>query len=502
MLQNIVLKNKIINNYYLNSLTQQSLFTLSRRNYTLLNNNNLHLNLNRNGNLLQTYNKTNLNIYNNTVLRKYTTEQNKVENDLANKSAEEIKEPLNTKENTPTETKKSKKNDNKNKKQKKGMSDFSKVLFSVLGGVGIGYGINYYLNNMNNDNVERNYDIEKLLNSYKIPDDKNDNRNLELQELRKQTQINITSRPQDKEMKNDVAFDIKIKEKTPKEESITKINYDSKKDSDNITTTTETKTEKGVTKHTTKTNINNESNPVIKNINDTFNYIGSFFGFGSKEKEEDSISEFDKEIEEAYTEIINNISKPPSEIKINNLRNNESINITPENINDEKSMKDIEEKLKSWGTETTKNQKKTKDDSSMVISNNIDPKEENGKIVDFVNDMVKITDDKDANKKIIKVSAKPIAKAFQEASKLSSTLEKNKDNIPEFLADCIKDTTDVIMKLSKDNVDIQNTFLDTVKIFSDSMNVISDYLDQLEIEIKTELNDDDKNSDNNDTKFQ
>jgi len=499
MLQNIVLKNKIINNYYLNSLTQQSISALSRRNYTLLNNNNFHLNLNRGGNLLQSYNNYNLNNYNNILLRKYATEPNQVENELSNKSTEETKvEPQKANESTETETKKSNnKKENKDKKPKKEKSDFPKVLFSILGGIGIGYGINYYLNTLKDDEINRNYDVGQLLNIYK-KSNKEDNRDMELRELRKQTQINITSRPQDKEMKNDVVFDVKIKEKKPKEESVTKISYDSKKDSENITTTTETKTEKGVTTQTTKTNIN-DSNPVIKNINDTFNYIGSFFGFGKKEEE--AMSEFDKEIEEAYTEIINNISKPPSEIKINNLSNNESINITPDNINDEKSMKDIEEKLKSWGTENAKNQKKTKEDASMVINNNVDPKEENVKIVDFVNDMVKITDDKEANKKIIKVSAKPIAKAFQEASKLSSTLEKNKDNIPEFLADCIKETTDVIMKLSNDNVDIQNTFLDTVKIFSDSMNVISDYLDQLEIEIKTELNDDNKNTNNDHTKF-
>ncbi|OUM60386.1 hypothetical protein PIROE2DRAFT_21093 [Piromyces sp. E2] len=491
MLQNIVLKNKVINSYCLNSLTQQSIYVLGRRNYSLQNNTSLHLNLHRtSGCLLPSYNKYNLNKYNNVLLRKYTTEQSKEETDLVNKSTETEakKEPVNTNENTPSDTDKSNKNSNdKKEKPKKGKSDFTKVLFSVLGGIGIGYGINYYLNTLNEEKAERNYDVRKLFNSYKIPDNQHDKRNLELQELRKQAQINITSRtPQDKEMKNDVVVDIKIKEKTPKEESVTKINYDSKKDAENITTTTETKTDKGVTKQTTtKTNINNYSNPVIKNINDTFNSIGSFFGFGKKEEE--SMSEFDKEIEEAYTEIINNISKPPSEIKINNLRNNESIKINPDDMNDEKSMKDIEEKLK-------------KDDSSMVISNTVNPKEDNEKIVDFVNDMVKITDDKESNKKIIKVSAKPIAKAFHEASKLSNTLEKNKDNIPEFLADCIKDTTDVIMKLSNDNVDIQNTFLDTVKIFSDSMNVISDYLDQLEIEIKTELNDDNKNS-NDDTKF-
>ncbi|ORX46366.1 hypothetical protein BCR36DRAFT_585184 [Piromyces finnis] len=289
-------------------------------------------------------------------------------------------------------------------------------------------------------------------------------------------------------MKDDVVLDIKIKEKTPKEESVTKINYDSKKDSENVITTTEIKTAENTTKKTTKTN-----------INDTISYIGSFFGFGNKEEE--TISEFDKEIEEAYTDIINNISKSPSEIKINNLRNNESIKINSDSINDENLMKDIEKKLKSWGEESAKNQEKTKEDSTIVINNNIDPKESNARVVDFVNDMVKVTNDKKSNKKIIKVSAKPISRAFREASNLSTSLDKNKDNIPEFISDCIKNTTDVIMKLSKDNVEIQNTFLDTVKIFSDSMNAISDYLDQLEIEIKTELNDDKDKSENSTTKF-
>jgi len=294
---------------------------------------------------------------------------------------------------------------------------------------------------------------------------------------------------------------LELRKKTPDDKiSVTKINYDSKKDPNNFTTIT-TETKASIEVKQPEPIGQNDPNPIMKNINDTFNYISSLFGFGNKEEE--SMSEFDKEIEEAYTEIINNINKAPSEIKINNLRNNESININADSINNEKSIKEIEEKLKSWGTENSnqKSEKKTEEISS-VDNNNMDSKEDENKIADFVNDIVKITDDTKANKKIIKVSAKPIAKAFHEASKLSNSLEKNKDNLPEFLADCIKETTDVIMKLSNDNVDIQNTFLDTVKIFSDSMNVISDYLDQLEIEIKTELNDDKENNNvNSGTKF-
>jgi len=360
-------------------------------------------------------------------------------------------------------------------------------LISLIGGIGIGYGINYYINNKDKDNIINTF------NNNLLPDKNNS--------ISEPTKFEINNDNVNKDLKNDVTVDIRIKEKTPDDKiSVTKINYDSKKDPNNFTTST-TETKASIEVKQPEPIGQNDPNPIMKNINDTFNYISSLFGFGNKEEE--SMSEFDKEIEEAYTEIINNINKAPSEIKINNLRNNESININADSINNEKSIKEIEEKLKSWGTENSnqKSEKKTEEISS-VDNNNMDSKEDENKIADFVNDIVKITDDTKANKKIIKVSAKPIAKAFHEASKLSNSLEKNKDNLPEFLADCIKETTDVIMKLSNDNVDIQNTFLDTVKIFSDSMNVISDYLDQLEIEIKTELNDDKENNNvNSGTKF-
>jgi len=76
--------------------------------------------------------------------------------------------------------------------------------------------------------------------------------------------------------------------------SVTKINYDSKKDSNNTIIETDKSPEELKKEITT---IQNESNSFMKNVNDTINYFGSFFGFGNKESE--SISEFDKEVEES-----------------------------------------------------------------------------------------------------------------------------------------------------------------------------------------------------------
>ncbi|KAG4108546.1 hypothetical protein H8356DRAFT_1349799 [Neocallimastix lanati (nom. inval.)] len=349
--------------------------------------------------------------------------------------------------------------DDNNKNNTKQNNNWAKITCALLGGVGIGYSINYFLNNNdklneNNDLLEsfRNKTLGKKINKFDISDYHHESVS---------TKINIREDPNSTDGKNDVTVDIKIKEKSPgKNLSVTKINYDSKKDSNNTIIETDKSPEELKKEITT---IQNESNSFMKNVNDTINYFGSFFGFGNKESE--SISEFDKEVEET-----------PSEIRINNLRNNESININAESVNNEESIREIEEKLKSWIDEMAREKliKPAKSEiknnkADIVISNNIDLKEDNNKIV----------------------SAKPIAKAFHEASKIS-------DNLPEFLADCIKDTTDIIKNLSNDNVDIQNTFLDSVKIFSDSMNAISDYLDQLEIEIKTELND---NNDQNENKY-
>jgi len=96
-------------------------------------------------------------------------------------------------------------------------------------------------------------------------------------------------------------------------------------------------------------------------------------------------------------DIINNVNKAPSEIRINNLRNNESININAESVNNEESIREIEEKLKSWIDEMAREKliKPAKSEiknnkADIVISNNIDLKEDNNKIVDFVNDMEKL----------------------------------------------------------------------------------------------------------------
>jgi len=500
MSHNIILNKNIISNHHLINIVQQRFITSNRRNY-FLSSNHLHKRYSlKHGNLLNTNKDYNLNISKGILLRKYTSETSK-KDDPVNRIAEtnKIEEP-NAADNNNKSNKESEK---RNKRSKKPKSDFSKITLTLLGGIGIGYGLNQYLNKSNEDNT-----IFGQLSSHSVPEVKREDNIVNLPEPIKK-ELNIDGNKFGENSKNDVTVDIKIKEKTPDDKiSVTKINYDSKKDPNKFTTTT-SKTKATVEVKTDNTSSNDSSsgtNPITRGLNYTYNYIGSLFGFINKEEEE-SMSEFDKEIEEAYADIINNISKSsPSEIKIKNLKNNESIEINAESINDEKSLKEIEEKFKSWGTENAKEMKKNKSEeknSSMVISNNVDQKEDNNKIVDFVNDMVQVTNDAETNKKIIKVSTKPIAKAFQEASKLSSTIEKNKDNLPEFLTDCIKDTTNVIMKLSNDNVDIQNTFLDTVKIFSDSMNVISDYLDQLEIEIKTELNDDNNNDKNNtnSTKF-
>jgi len=498
MFHSIVLNKNVINNHYLNNIVQQSFFTVNRRNYNLLHNNHSNFRLNlRNGNFLNSYNKYNLNVSNDILLRRYFSDNNK-QDDLVNTTndANKIDEP-----NTNNNTKNSKKSEKKNKKSKKPKSSFSKIAITFLGGIGIGYGLNQYLNN--SDEGNKIFDSWTSRNISEVKEDNIAN----LPEPIK-TELNIDGNKLGENSKNDVTVDIKIKEKTPDDKiSITKINYDSKKDPNKFTTTTSKSKATVEVKTNNSSTSGDNSNPITKGINYTYNYIGSLFGFGKKEEEEESMSEFDKEIEEAYADIINNISKTsPAEIKIKNLKNNESIDINAESVNDEKSLKEIEEKLKSWGTENAKekemeenekNNKPEDNSSSMVINNNVDHEENNNKIVDFVNDMVKITDDAESKKKIIKVSTKPIAKAFHEASRLSNSIEKNKDHLPEFLADSIKETTNAIMKLSNDNVDIQNTFLDTVKIFSDCMNAISDYLDQLEIEIKTELNDDNNNKNNN-----
>jgi len=499
MLQNIFLQNNIVKERLIKNITKQSFNALNRRKYSNLNN-RFHFNFNeQNKNSINSYSKYKYN--NNVILKRYISETNDIEKNnksLSKNTSNNIEEPEKKVYNN-IEKEQSSNKDYNNKNNTKQKSNWVKITCALLGGVGIGYSLNYCLNNKdklndNNDLLEsfRNETLGKKINKFDISDYHHESIS---------TKINIREDPNGTDGKNDVTVDIKIKEKSPgKDLSITKINYDSKKDSNNTIIETDKSAEE--LKKEIKT-IQNESNSFMKNINDTINYFGSFFGFGNKESE--SMSEFDKEVEEAYMDIINNINKAPSEIRINNLRNNESININAESVNNEESIKEIEEKLKSWGDEMAR-EKQVKpakseiknDKADMVINNNIDPKENNNKIVDFVNDMVKITDDTESNKKIIKVSAKPIAKAFHEASKISGNLEKNKDNLPEFLADCIKDTTDIIKNLSNDNVDIQNIFLDTVKIFSDSMNAISDYLDQLEIEIKTELND---NNDQNENKY-
>ncbi|ORX77817.1 hypothetical protein BCR32DRAFT_328768 [Anaeromyces robustus] len=510
MLQNIVLKNNLKNNYcYLNSITKQGIFALNnKRNYTLLNNNSLCINLPR-SNLLNLHSNSNFNnCYGNILSRKYTSDniENKstTENENENNKIEEekktdnnINETQNKEENqNDNNNKNDKKNHSGNKKEKKSKSDFPKIMISLLGGVGIGYGINYLITN----NLNKEENILSSIQKRISPENKNEKDSFE-KTFTQKAEINVGNNNNNKDLKNDVTVDIKIKEKKPNDNkvSVTKINFDSKK-GEVITTSNEKK--ESVVVNVNGKKEEEESNPIIKNINDTINYIGSFFGFGGKEVEEEAISEFDKEIEDAYLEIINNINKAPSEIKIKNLRNNESININADSINSEESLKEIEERLKSWGDEIAKNkpsksfEKPEEKSVPIVINNNVNPKKGNDKIVDFVNDMVTITDDTKNNKKIIKVSAKPIAKAFHEASKISNSFEKNKNNMSEFIADCIKETTDTISKLSDNNVDIQNTFLDTVKIFSDSMNAISDYLDQLEIEIKTELDNNDNNDNN------
>ena len=505
MLQNVILKRNIINKYFLNNITLQSIYILNRRDYTKLNN-KLFLNLNRSENLLNSYSKYNLYNFDNIILKRFIsgTDVEKSDKNISNDNKTEEQEKINKnikKEQRP-------KNNKKNKNKKKQKKNWQKITFVILGGIGIGYSINYLLNN-NNDLLEsfKNKTFrKKMIDKFDVPD---------FHEL-------VTKEePHNKDTENDITVDVKIKENIPSEEAnISKTNFDLKKDINNAFIETD-ESAKDLKKEITVNQ--NGQNSFLKNVNDTINYFSSFFSFGHKSSksksdfdskselesetkpESESISEFDKEVEDAYFDIMNNISKIPSDVKLNNLNNNESININSENINNKESLKEIKEKLKNWGDKTAsgklenlvKPKELMKSERSEIIVNkedisingNNDPNEDNIKIEDLINDAVENTDNTETNKKIIKISAKPIVKAFHEASKISSTLEKNKNNLPEFLAGCIKDSTNAIKNISNNNTDIQNTFLDIVKIFSDSMNTISDYLDQLEIEIKTELND-------------
>lgn len=568
---NHLIKNQIgntITNSIINPFNQKKLGNsqflyqkklLSQKNYHLLSSNSL---LSNNTCLNKNKRDSYPLLINNSILLKntlkyYSTNEKDNSNSVnAEKKSEinENKEINKTEKNIKNEAvehddknKETNKKENNKKEENSSNGSWKKyTAFSVLGGISLGLGITYGLNyNLINQK------IEDLKNSY-----------LEKKEKLENSKNNEVFSDKNTEPRLDTAINNKNKNEKGRQIEIvvtekSGVNKSSKKNNEGTTTDipinkSNTKnTKKPVKKEKTKKSQkkNNEKKKNIEknnkimddsiiidinnNINDKstldsitssavdfYNYVTSFFGaepiLTSKDEQERFMSEIDKEIEDIYLEILNDISHDPNtpEITINNLENNKSIFIGKKELSDEKERKRIEKELKSWASNNDKDKNKTnkknkditskknkdknnKNENTSISITTVDINKDGSKIYnDSLGTIVDISDDLENNRKIIRLSAKPIAKVFQEASKLSESLEKNKERIPDFLADCVKETTENIIKSDEENKDKdmyeQNLFSDTVKLFGESLNAISDYLDHLEIEIKTDLKENEK----------
>jgi len=120
MLQNVILKRNIINKYFLNNITLQSIYILNRRDYTKLNN-KLFLNLNRSENLLNSYSKYNLYNFDNIILKRFIsgTDVEKSDKNISSDNKTEEQEKINKNIKKEQRPKNNKKNKNKKKQKKK-----------------------------------------------------------------------------------------------------------------------------------------------------------------------------------------------------------------------------------------------------------------------------------------------------------------------------------------------------------------------------------------------